>query len=282
MTNLSPTQCIVCYSIPLKIEWNDLPLFQCPHCGLAWQREFHTHAEYYRSDAYSWDDSNMSARLRNCADRIRILRAYMPLDSLCDVGAGEGAFLMALKEKSYANLLGIEPHPEAVAYGTARGIDLVQGTLEDHTQELRERSIRSITLFHVIEHMEEPRKALGDMYAVLPPGGFLVIETPTTHSPVLRAKGYRDKLVYNEHLFYFNEENLSKLLSDEGFRVIASIRRDFDVSHMPLSESLQRLGLPTNRLLRAFLRPFQGIIYREIVRKEKLNYMMSIAQKPLQ
>ncbi len=280
-TNEAPKKCIVCGSVPTPVEWNGMQLLRCPACGLTWQPTFQTHAEYYASDAYGFDDINMEARRRNTDDRVKELGAVIALDNACDVGAYEGTFIESLTNAGYKNAWGIEPSPDALAYGVARGVDIVEGTLEERVQDIQTRDTKVITLFHVIEHLEDPTKALTDIFAVLPPGGYVVLETPTTESMVLQAKQYKDKLVYAEHLFYFNEYNLSSLLAHVGFTVLATSRRDFDMHYMPVGESLKRLGLPHLRLVRALARPFRRLLSELAIKRNKLNYMLLVAQKPL-
>lgn len=276
----APKKCIVCDSEPEPVIWNGMHLLHCPTCGLAWQGHFQTHAEYYASDSYGFNDGNMDARRRNTDDRVRELSAVMPLDNVCDVGAYEGTFLESLKKAGYKNTWGIEPSPNAAAYGKTRGLEIEVGTLEECATGIKARGTKTLTLFHVIEHLEEPAKALHDIFNLLPPGGYVVLETPTTESPVLKAKQYKDKLVYAEHLFYFNEYNLTSLLSQTGFTVISTTRRDFDMHHMPIGESLKRLGWAANRLVRALLRPFKRVLSNRVIKRGKLNYMLVVAQKP--
>jgi len=275
----APKKCIVCNSVPEWIVWNELQLLRCPSCDLVWQRKFQTHAEYYASEAYGFDDGNMAARVRNTEDRVQELASVMPLDDLCDVGAYEGTFVESLKTAGYTNVWGIEPSPAAAAYGVARGLDLVVGTLEERMADVQAHHTKTITLFHVVEHLEEPKKALQDIFAMLPQGGYVVLETPTTESSVLKAKHYKDKLIYAEHLFYFNEFNLTSLLAHTGFTVISTTRRDFDMHYMPVGESLTRLGWPTYRIIRALARPFKRMLSELAIKRGRLNYMLVIAQK---
>jgi SAM-dependent methyltransferase len=275
-----PIKCIVCGSDPEPVTWNGMGLLRCPTCGLVWQPKFQTHAEYYASEAYGFDDGNMVARRRNTDDRVYELAAAMPLNNVCDVGAYDGTFVESLKNAGYKDVWGIEPSPSATAYGKARGLDIEVGTLEERATDIAARGTKAITLFHVIEHLEEPKKALMDIFNLLPPGGYVVLETPTTESPVLKAKQYKDKLIYAEHLFYFNEFNLTSLLVHTGFTIVSTTRRDFDMHYMPVGESLMRLGWPTHRIIRALVRPFKTILSELAIKRGRLNYMLVVAQKP--
>lgn len=75
-----------------------------------------------------------------------------------------------------------------------------------------------ITSWDVIEHLDEPRRALEACRRLLKPGGWLFLSTPDSGSLVARAMGrhwhYLDPL---QHVNLFSRRNLGRLLERTGF-----------------------------------------------------------------
>jgi SAM-dependent methyltransferase len=279
-----PLTCIVCSSVPEQTRLNDLPVYRCPTCGLFWRQTFDVPISYYEEYSPNGSPEQRETRLRNARDRVRTLFAGVPRTGVCDVGTGDGAFLEALALEGGSGV-GIEPSKEGREEAQKRGVVIVGEVLEDITKVPADAR-QTITLFHVIEHVERPDEMLKLFSSVLPRGGRLIIETPTMDSPVLRAKGYKDQLVYPEHLYYFTEHNLTLLLERAGFIVRAHGRRDYDQYRLPIRESLRRLLVPAGtpqqvqpmveQGLRARLR---GWLARRVMSSGRINYQWVVAQK---
>lgn len=282
------TPCIVCGSTERQeLELNGLPLFKCPSCALMRRRTFDMPLSHYEETDPRSSPERISARRRNAHDRIRTLFAGIPKDGVCDVGTGEGTFLAALAEDGGSGV-GIEPGRRYREEAARMGVRMVGETFSDVPRAVREEGVRTLTLFHVIEHVERPDEMLRLFYEALPPGGRVIIETPNMHSPVLKAAKYRDPLVYPEHLYYFNEDNLRRLLENAGFRVAAQGRRDFDQYSMSLRQSLRRLlrapyGAPVPLAPAVRQEGWRGMLRswlsRRVIATGRLNYMWFVAQK---
>lgn len=75
----------------------------------------------------------------------------------------------------------------------------------------------AVTMCDYIEHVRDPRQTLALARRWLGAGGALAITTPDAGSPSRRVLG-NDWTHYKiEHLFYFNKQNLERLLKDVGF-----------------------------------------------------------------
>lgn len=244
-------------------------------------------AHYEESDPRSSKERS-AARLRNVNDRIATFFVGVPKEGICDVGTGEGTFLAALKRAGGSGV-GIEPGKRYRDEAKEQGVRIVGETIADVPRVVKEESIQTLTLFHVIEHLERPDETMQMCYQELPEGGYLILETPNISSPILKAKNYEDSLIYPEHLYYFNEDNLHQLITDQGFTVVAQGRRDFDQYHMPISESLRRLRMPEGRStairkegrrgmlsLREWIR---AVLARRVIATGRLNYMWFVAKK---
>lgn len=282
---------------PESVIYHNLPLFRCSACGLLWRQNFDVSLSYYDESDPGSTPQRRLARMRNCKDRIALMKRYMPISSVCDVGTGEGTFLEALKEEGGSGV-GIEPGKKYVAEAQTHGVRIVGATEADAARAVQEEGVQAFTLFHVIEHVPHPRETLQTLFDALPSGGFVLLETPTMDSPILQAKHYEDALIYPEHLFYFNDTNLQRLLSEVGFTVVAHGRRDFDQYHLPIKESLRRLLLrfpqPTTAQAQCtehepidapeihsswFRSLVRRVLARLVIASGRLNYQWVIAQK---
>lgn len=218
-------------------------MFECPGCGLIWRQEFDIGPEFYEDKLIELSALKIKARISNCLDRTKIISRYFLPEDLCDIGCGEGVFLGVLKNQGFRNIVGIDPTTRNFQFAGENNLEILRGTLEDFPSLVAGRGIKIITMFHVIEHLRDPQGSLSLVYKYLPIGGFLVLETPASDNFSFRVTGFRHKLIYPEHLFYFNKHNLIKLLESVGFTVVGSGKRDFDQWNLSLHECLFRLGL---------------------------------------
>jgi 2-polyprenyl-3-methyl-5-hydroxy-6-metoxy-1,4-benzoquinol methylase len=107
---------------------------------------------------------------------------YLP--RLLDIGCAYGPFLAAARDRGF-NAVGLDPVSEAVAYAReSLGITALQGTFPESAGELERLNgnperFDVITLWYVIEHFEEPGRALAAINGLLKMGGILAFSTPS-------------------------------------------------------------------------------------------------------
>jgi 2-polyprenyl-3-methyl-5-hydroxy-6-metoxy-1,4-benzoquinol methylase len=237
--------CILCQVPGRPKSWNGLEILVCPSCGLAWRANFDLPEDYYNSVALSTDELKNQARKRNAEDQLRTIQKFLPRVGVCDVGCSEGTFLTVLRDSGYQGYSGIEPGEKGLKICAERGLKVFPGTIEDVPAIARQTQISAITMFHLLEHLDDPISSLRLINQALFPGAVLVVETPDAQAPLQRATNHHNHLVYPEHLFYWNELALKKLLTQTGFKVAAVKRRTFDWRQAPIGRSLLRLGLRT-------------------------------------
>lgn len=135
--------------------------------------------------------------------------------SVLDIGAGLGFFLDACRAHDYEHYMGLEPG------GPQRDHAVQVLGLGEHVrpEELDEQTQvpfapRLVTLFHVLEHLQEPGKALARIAKLMDPQGWLVIEVPDIEAdwPELGLLQ-----VHVSHRSYFCQQTLEALLSANGF-----------------------------------------------------------------
>ncbi len=162
---------------------------------------------------------------------------------LLDVGCYTGVFVEIAARHGW-DAWGVEPSHWAVGQARARGLHVVQGTLD--TADLPEAFFDVITMWDVIEHLTDPRRALEQVYRLLKPGGLLVVHTIDIESLFARLMGARWPWLMEMHIYYFSRRTLRAMLELCGFRVL---------SDRPQGRYL-RLGYLMNRV--GVLVPFVG------------------------
>lgn len=232
---MTRTTCDVCGAAGgLWVERRGRQLLRCPTCGFAWVPQgvlctgtgvsiyedeegslFESQADYYQ---------DASARDAALAKIEWVARFTPPGRRLLDVGANIGHFVSVARQSYEA--VGVEPSAAAVRIARAHGVD---GLAVGSAYELADAvagPFDAITMFDVIEHLAEPRRALEQCRRHLAPRGRLFLTTPDSGSAVARLLGARwHYLDLDQHISVFSAANLTSLLAASGFRVLS--RRTF-------------------------------------------------------
>ena len=126
---------------------------------------------------------------------------------LLDVGAGGGEFVYCASQLGY-DAKGIEPNLGYSEFAKDQyGVEIETAMLG----ELRPASFDIVTMFHVLEHMGEPRGVSRCIHTTLKPGGFLVVEVPN----ILQFDASPHNIFFKAHLTYFSLTSLKTLFSAE-------------------------------------------------------------------
>jgi 2-polyprenyl-3-methyl-5-hydroxy-6-metoxy-1,4-benzoquinol methylase len=177
-------------------------------------------------------------------------RSLAPRSRILDVGCGRGVVLGELADR------GFEVHGVEMSAAAARGADpraririalrLVDAGYEsDHFDE--------VVIWHVLEHMDDPRGTLEEVRRILRPGGRLIVAVPNFSSAQARWAGPAwFHLDLPRHLHHFPLDALCDLLRVAGFEVESthhfSLRQNpfgWIQSALNRSASLPRNGLYT-------------------------------------
>src|SRR5262249_31474362 len=99
---------------------------------------------------------------------------------LLDVGCGSGTLLGLMKRRGF-RVMGVEFSREAAAVAQAEnGVPVITGSLEDTL--FPAESFDIVTLFHVMEHVTNPRSVLSEVARILRPEGSIVLQVPNIDS----------------------------------------------------------------------------------------------------
>lgn len=158
-------------------------------------------------------------RSKKLKDEDRRLEQFLPLikgKSICDFGTGHGFFL-------------------DLCVGTAcqvSGVELREGCIKDIQKRLGESVMVQpsfkdfelpfdiITMFHVLEHLENQQEYLNSAYMALKSGGTIILEVPHAEDFLiekLALEAFYDFGFWSEHLILHTRTTIRYFLQAAGF-----------------------------------------------------------------
>ncbi len=220
------------------------PLLRCAACGTAVTAGAPPPAGAHAAGAYRPGrprGAAAAAPLLRAFDRRRLGLLGPPGGALLDVGAGRGRFVASARAAGW-DARGIEPssrepaaHVEPVALEAA---DVEAG------------SLRAISLWHVLEHVEDPEAALRRLHGWLAPGGTLVVGVPNLASMQARLGGPPwFHLDLPRHRAHFTARGIETLLERCGFEVVRTEHVLLEHNPFGLWQSLVSRVTPTQSWL---------------------------------
>ena len=144
--------------------------------------------------------------------------ANAPLRIL-DVGCGSATLLGILKTRGF-DVVGVDTSSEAstVARETY-GVHVIVGSLDQ--AGLPDESLDIATLFHVIEHVTNPRDVLAEVHRLLKPSGSMILQVPNIDSWQFRWFGARwYGLDIPRHVIDYSLRAIAGLVESAGFKVV--------------------------------------------------------------
>lgn len=143
---------------------------------------------------------------------------------LLEIGCGAGFFLKAAERAGW-QVTGVELSEEGARFATERlGLEVLRVRAEE--MPLAPGSVDAAGMFDVIEHLFDPRSVLEAIARALAPGGTLVISTPNYDSISRWLLGVEWAVLSPlEHVYYFTEHTLRRLLEAAGFTAVEYVRR---------------------------------------------------------
>ena len=165
-----------------------------------------------------------------------------------DVGCGRGVLLAALADR------GLEVHGVEQSAEAARGADpRASVRIATYLDEAGYAAgyFDEIIIWHVLEHLDDPRRFFREAHRLLAPGGRLIVAVPNFGSAQARWSGSAwFHLDLPRHLYHFPLPALCSLLRDHGFAVEGE--HHFSLRQNPfgwIQSAQNRIpGLPRNGL----------------------------------
>lgn len=237
-------------------------MWRCTTCGHLWTDPLPTEAElvafydrgYFEGDPsrhgyldYDRDKERTSVEfewyLSHLAER------HPQKGRLLDIGAATGYFVQLAKERGW-QASGVELSEHASSVARSRGLDVVQGTFEQHAD--RFQGLDAVSMWDLVEHLRDPYPFFKRLHGVVAPGGVIMFATPESDCRFARALGrWWTLLAPPQHIHYFSAKSIRECLDDAGFEIIDVTWRgkDFTIAYI-IHFVMGWLGLKWNWLKR--------------------------------
>lgn len=155
-----------------------------------------------------------------------------------DIGSGFGFYTRALRLLGYRT---VSINPGAYENEVFQGLNgcLPQQMLFEQYHD--EQAFGVVVMSQVLEHMLEPDQAIAKVANLLERGGILACAVPNYASFLVKLLGARENacLWVPEHVSYFTERGLRRLLARHGFELIKAEQ----ITRVPFDAISRRLGL---------------------------------------
>ena len=234
------------------------PINDCKSCGFRFTNNFPSEdsiGRYYDSPDYISHSDSKTGLINRLYHffRKQMLKKKVNLVSkqvvsrqkdnihLLDIGSGTGYFLNAAKEKGYT-VTGIEKDNNAREYAVSNfELDIKD---EQSLWSIENESFEVITLWHVLEHMENLNEVVAKIKSILKPDGVVILALPNHNSyDAKKYKGYWAAYDIPRHLWHFTPDTVEKLLGKHQFNIIKQKTMPLDAFYISmLSEKYRGSG----------------------------------------
>ncbi len=209
--------------------------------------------KYYESNSYiSHTDSSKSIIefLYQKVKRIALKNKLELLNSLqteekkvLDIGAGTGDFLKICQINNWI-VTGIEPNEKARKI--AKGKDIL---LNENINELQKEKFDIITLWHVLEHIEDINEYINKVKNLLKPNGYLIIAVPNYKCYDASHYGtFWAAYDVPRHIWHFSRKTIIRLFKEINMEIIKIKGMKFDSYYVSiLSEKYKQSLFPISK-----------------------------------
>ena len=215
--------------------------------------------EYYKSEDYiSHTDSRKSlidivyqfVKRSTLRRKLALINSFnTTTKTILDVGAGTGDFLKICVANNW-NISGVEPNSDARKISKTKGV-----LLQKELDQLGDKQYDVITLWHVLEHVENLSSYIFKLKQLLSDNGRLLIAVPNYKS--YDAKYYKEFWAAYDvprHLWHFSQQSIQKIFSFEKMSVEKIIPMKFDSYYVSLLSEKYKTG--KMNIINAFYRGF--------------------------
>lgn len=254
------TNCIICSSsdITHEFSYNKLVVMRCNSCGQGFVSEKSIHSldlsEIYKSEYRGFiHDQLFQQRLEK--EIVHNFSKYVPHNSrILDIGCGNGDFLKVSTDLGY-DTTGVDISKEAVDYCVKSGY---KAELMSDFEGV-EKTFDVITMWDVIEHVQNPMELVNFAKKYLKEGGVIVIKTPLHKQfSFWLVKSFpflsRSVLQIPAHIQFYSDKSMKNLLENMDFEILNFSH----VKNMRKMKKVNRFSRWVKRLIKLIIIRFSG------------------------
>jgi len=215
---------------------------------------------YYESERYiSHTDSTKSVMDKvyqwvkkiTLKQKLRLLNRVAIRKNVLDIGCGTGDFIKYCENAGWRTT-GVEPHEGARK--TAQG--KCQGSIHSAIDTLEEQ-FDVITMWHVLEHVEDLAHYLERLTELVRSKGALIIAVPNFKSDDAKHYGtYWAAYDVPRHLWHFSQQSIERLFENTPFTLVETKGMKFDAYYVSLLSEQYKTG--SSKPLAAFWSGFRS------------------------
>lgn len=236
----------------------DFHICECLNCGLLYTMPRPSKEKigaYYKSDEYYSHQENKKGfvpRLYEAIKKINLKHKFhlassdLPVGKLLDIGCGVGDFLHVAENKGW-QCTGVEPSEEAREIARQR----IKGDLlySEDLEQLPDQSFDLITMWHVLEHVDDLKWQVAQLQRLIKPNGRIVIAVPNYRSYDGRFyNAYWAAYDVPRHLNHFNRTVLTKIFKTSGLSLVSMDKLVWDAYYISfMSEQYKHHFMPLVR-----------------------------------
>ncbi|MCG8320723.1 MAG: class I SAM-dependent methyltransferase [Cytophagales bacterium] len=252
-------------------------IITCKYCGFKFTNPRPDESQlmkYYESSQYI-SHNNRSNSLINFVyknvrkvtvrQKAKLLAKFVKKGYMMDYGCGTGEFLKACQDRGW-HIDGVEPAQKAREQALQLTGARISGSIFDVDEN--EQQYDAITMWHVLEHIPQLDKTFMKIKQMLKRKGKIIIAVPNHTSP--DAKMYDNFWAGYDvprHLYHFDKNSLSGLLSKYNFEIETIIPQKLDAYYVSLLSEKNKNN-HTN-MLKAIVNGYRS---NQQAKKEKQNY----------
>ena len=279
MTVISYDKCPLCKSGAIKKRFactdrfatgESFDIYECEECGLAFTQDIPDEKEigrYYESPTYiSHSNTNRGivnriyhlVRKMMLQKKARLVKRLTQLKNgkMLDYGAGTGHFARVMVTKGW-DVTAIEKSDKARELAAREfGFEMLP---TEALAEIKDKSLDVVTMWHVMEHIQDPDKMWDELHRILNDTGAAVIAVPNSAS--YDAQKYKEHWAAYDvprHLWHFTPSTITHWSKKHGFLLEKQYTMPFDGFYISmLSEQYKGARL---HAIKGFWNGFKGWI----------------------
>ncbi|CAA0251377.1 class I SAM-dependent methyltransferase [Tenacibaculum maritimum] len=203
--------------------------------------------DYYKSDNYiSHTDSKKSLLDRMyhivkgyaLKKKLNLINSFASEEKkVLDIGAGTGDFLNICKKNNW-KVFGVEPSVNARKNAYSKGIHL-----KNNLSSYKDEQFDIITMWHVLEHVQNLPEYIQTLKKLLKPTGRLIIAVPNYKS--YDAKYYHEfwaAFDVPRHLWHFSKYSIQQLFSKVNIEIEKILPMIFDAYYVSILSEKNKTG----------------------------------------
>ena len=207
----------------------DFHICECLSCGLLYTMPRPSKdkiGDYYKSEEYYSHQENKkgfipkiyeSVKKVNLKHKYKLSTEGIETGNMMDIGCGVGDFIHTAEEKGW-QCVGVEPSDNAKTIAKTRvKADIIRS---EELENLPDGSFDLITMWHVLEHVDELKWQVTQLQRLIKSNGRIIIAVPNYKS--YDGQYYKEHWAAYDvprHLNHFNKQTITKIFKASGLEL---------------------------------------------------------------